>query len=85
VRRHINKLIVMGEAKEKIKSVHEEVCKESVQTASTMEEAVRSAYQAASPGDIVLLSPACSSFDMYNNYAERGEDFRRAIENLKEH
>jgi UDP-N-acetylmuramoylalanine--D-glutamate ligase len=85
VRRHIKKLIVMGEAKERIKSVLEEVCKESVQTASTMEEAVRSAYQAASPGDIVLLSPACSSFDMYNNYAERGEDFRRAIGNLKEH
>jgi UDP-N-acetylmuramoylalanine--D-glutamate ligase len=84
VRRHIKKLIVMGEAKEKIKSVLQGVCKESVQTASTMEDAVRSAYQAASPGDIVLLSPACSSFDMYNNYAERGEDFRRTIGNLKE-
>ncbi len=84
VRQHIKKLIVMGEAKEKIRSVLEEVCRESVQTASTMEDAVLSAYRAASPGDIVLLSPACSSFDMYSSYAERGEDFRRVIDNLKQ-
>jgi UDP-N-acetylmuramoylalanine--D-glutamate ligase len=83
VRQHIKKLIVMGEAQEKIKSVLEEVCRESVQTASTMEDAVSSAYRAASPGDIVLLSPACSSFDMYSSYAERGEDFRRVIGNLE--
>ncbi|MGD2030499.1 MAG: UDP-N-acetylmuramoyl-L-alanine--D-glutamate ligase [Desulfobacterales bacterium] len=83
VRQHIKKLIVMGEAQEKIKSVLEEVCRESVQTASTMEDAVSSAYRAASPGDIVLLSPACSSFDMYSSYAERGQDFRRVIGNLE--
>jgi len=84
VRQHIKKLIVMGEAKDNIKSVLEESCEERVQTASTMEDAVLSAYRGASPGDIVLLSPACSSFDMYSSYAERGEDFRRVIGNLKE-
>jgi UDP-N-acetylmuramoylalanine--D-glutamate ligase len=84
VRQHIKKLIVMGEAKDNIKSVLEESCGERVQTASTMEDAVLSAYRGASPGDIVLLSPACSSFDMYSSYAERGEDFRRVIGNLKE-
>jgi UDP-N-acetylmuramoylalanine--D-glutamate ligase len=73
----------MGEAKDNIKSVLKEGCRESVQTASTMEDAVILAYASASPGDIVLLSPACSSFDMYNSYAERGEDFRRVIGNLK--
>jgi len=83
VRQHIKKLIVMGEAKDNIKSVLKEGCRESVQTASTMEDAVISAYGSASPGDIVLLSPACSSFDMYSSYTERGEDFRRVIGNLK--
>ncbi|MBW2620169.1 MAG: hypothetical protein JRC56_02400, partial [Deltaproteobacteria bacterium] len=63
--------------------VLEETCKERAQTASTMEDAVFSAYGSASPGDIVLLSPGCSSFDMYSSYAERGEDFCRAIGNLK--
>jgi UDP-N-acetylmuramoylalanine--D-glutamate ligase len=84
IRQHIKKLILMGEAKHKIKSVLEDACRESAKTASTMEDAVISAYHAASPGDIVLLSPACSSFDMYSSYAERGEDFRRVIGNLKE-
>jgi UDP-N-acetylmuramoylalanine--D-glutamate ligase len=84
IRHHIKKLILMGEAKHKIKSVLEDACRERVQNESTMEAAVISAYHAASPGDIVLLSPACSSFDMYSSYAERGEDFRRVIGNLKE-
>lgn len=45
--------------------------------ASSMEEAVRLASKAAKPKDVVLLSPACTSWDMYRNYNERGEDFRR--------
>jgi UDP-N-acetylmuramoylalanine--D-glutamate ligase len=84
IRRHIKKLILMGEAKHKIKSVLEDAYRERVQTASSMETAVISAYHSASPGDIVLLSPACSSFDRYGSYAERGEDFRRVIDNLKQ-
>ena len=83
VQQHIKKLILMGEAKDKIISVLEKTCKERAQTASTMEDAVFSAYGSASPGDIVLLSPGCSSFDMYSSYAERGEDFCHAIGNLK--
>ena len=84
VRQHIKKLIVMGEARDNIKSVLEDICREGAQTASTMQDAVFSAYRVASPGDIVLLSPGCSSFDMYSSYAERGEDLCRAISNLKE-
>jgi UDP-N-acetylmuramoylalanine--D-glutamate ligase len=40
------------------------------------------AAQAAAPGDTVLLSPACASFDMYKSYAERGADFARAVRSL---
>lgn len=82
VRQHAKKLIVMGEAGNDIKSVLEDTCKEGVQTASEMEEAVRLAYRAAAPGDVVLLSPGCSSFDMYSSYAERGEAFCIAVERL---
>jgi UDP-N-acetylmuramoylalanine--D-glutamate ligase len=51
--------------------------------ASSMTEAVKKAYQAAKPGDVVLLSPACASWDMFSNYEERGEQFRRAVQILE--
>ena len=49
---------------------------------ATMEEATRAAQRLARDGDVVLLSPACSSFDMYENYEERGDTFRRLVLNL---
>ena len=83
VSRHVKKLIVMGEAKEEIISILGNVAKEGARTASSMEEAVFFAYQAAVPGEVVLLSPACSSFDMYSSYAERGNDFCQSVKKLK--
>ena len=50
--------------------------------ADTMEDALTQAQRAAQPGDVVLLSPACSSFDMYANYEERGDTFRRLVETM---
>jgi UDP-N-acetylmuramoylalanine--D-glutamate ligase len=82
VRRHAKRLIVMGEAGSAIKSALEEACPGGARIASGMEDAVHSAYLSAAPGDIVLLSPGCSSFDMYDNYAQRGDAFCRAVENL---
>jgi UDP-N-acetylmuramoylalanine--D-glutamate ligase len=51
-----------------------------VRRAVSMDEAVAQAAQAAHPGDSVLLSPACASFDMFRDYRHRGEVFRRAVE-----
>ena len=50
--------------------------------AATMAEAVQLAAGLAAPGDLVLLSPACASFDMYDNFSARGEDFSRCVEAL---
>ena len=45
-----------------------------------MKDAVELAYKDSQAGDIVLLSPACASYDMYKNYQIRGKDFKNAIE-----
>lgn len=50
--------------------------------ADSMEEAVGTAHQLANKGDVVLLSPTCASFDMYENYEERGRDFKKTVRNL---
>jgi UDP-N-acetylmuramoylalanine--D-glutamate ligase len=50
--------------------------------AFSMDEAVATAAAMADPGDAVLLSPGCASFDWYGSYAERGDDFARAVDVL---
>ena len=47
-----------------------------------MPDAVRMAYKIAKPKDCVLLSPACSSFDLYKNYEDRGTQFKNAVRKL---
>ena len=51
--------------------------------ATNMEDAVALAYQKAESRDVVLLSPACSSFDMFNNYGHRGKVFKELVHKLK--
>ena len=80
VRKHVKDLIVMGEAAEPIRSALGQLKPTSI--ATSMEDAVARAYQNADPEDVVLLSPGCASFDWYTNYAERGDDFRRAVEEI---
>jgi UDP-N-acetylmuramoylalanine--D-glutamate ligase len=48
-----------------------------------MREAVERAYEAALPDGIVLLAPACASFDWFRDYAERGEQFKAEVERLR--
>ena len=54
----------------------------AVELVRTLEEGVVSAAGAAAPGDTVLLAPACASFDMFRDYADRGRAFRAAVEAL---
>lgn len=52
--------------------------------ALSMKDAVEKGYKLAETGDIVLLSPACSSFDWYSCFEERGDDFKRCVHMLQE-
>jgi UDP-N-acetylmuramoylalanine--D-glutamate ligase len=52
--------------------------------ADSMHDVVRAAADAARPGDAVILSPACASFDAYPSYAARGDDFAREVRELVE-
>ena len=47
-----------------------------------MNEAVGLSYQMAERGDVVLLSPACASFDLFDNYEDRGRQFKEAVRSL---
>lgn len=55
---------------------------ESVVQAGTLQNAVKLAYQAANPGEVVLLSPACASYDQFNNFEHRGDVFRELFHDL---
>jgi UDP-N-acetylmuramoylalanine--D-glutamate ligase len=73
--------VVIGEAASHIEAALRDIV--TVVHASSMDEAVRKAGELAMRGDAVLLSPACSSFDMFRDYKHRGDEFVRAVRMLE--
>ncbi len=79
--RKVKCVVAIGEAGKRFKDEFSDVTE--VINAGTMEDAVRKAKEMAKKGDVVLLSPACASFDMFNNFEERGNEFKRVVQELK--
>jgi len=84
---YIKELILLGATKDKIKDVFDKLEDEKgiavkMQIAKSLEEAVKIAKYMAKPGDIITLSPACASFDMYPNFMIRGNEFKDIVNGL---
>jgi UDP-N-acetylmuramoylalanine--D-glutamate ligase len=77
IRKRVKHLILIGEAKERMNRELGGLTDTVI--AKSMEEAVLMARRKAKPGEVVLLSPACSSFDMFKDYKERGKIFKEAV------
>ncbi len=73
-------VVAVGEAADEVVDVF--AGRRPVVVARSMDDAVAAAQAAAQPGDVVLLSPGCASFDWYGSYAERGDDFIRAVHQI---
>jgi UDP-N-acetylmuramoylalanine--D-glutamate ligase len=76
----VERIILIGEAKERMSRMLRGAA--PIHFASTLEDAVLSAFKFATPGDYVLLSPSCSSFDMFKNFEERGDVFKKIVHSL---
>src|SRR6476620_2869549 len=80
VKEKVKAIICMGVDNRKIHAAFDGIVK-LIDTGSA-EHAVQAAYQTAAPGDVVLLSPACASFDLFKNYEDLGNQFEEAVKNL---
>ncbi len=81
VRNKVKVLICMGKDNKKLVEYFKGVVPEIIET-SSMKDAVKSAYMVGEKGDVVLLSPACASFDLFDNYEHRGRLFKEIVRNL---
>ena len=84
---YIKELILLGETKDKIKAVFDKLEQEKgikieIKMVKSLEEAVETAKKIADSGDIITLSPACASFDMYPNFMVRGNKFKDIVKKL---
>ncbi len=80
VRNHVRAIVAIGESSGKVVKAFTGI--RSVDTAENMEDAVDLCMRRAQPGDVVLLSPACASFDWFDNYEHRGKVFKNIVMEL---
>tara|TARA_B100000131_G_scaffold3317_1_gene3453 strand:+ start:869 stop:2236 length:1368 start_codon:yes stop_codon:yes gene_type:complete len=80
-KRHVKHIVSYGEAGGEIAAAIGDAVR--LNRVSSLSQAVASAHKLAAPGDIVLMSPGCASFDQFNNFEERGNKFAYLVNNLK--
>src|SRR5207244_7810424 len=80
VKSNVHGIVAIGEAQPLIQQALNDLV--TVTTASSMDDAVKKSFAAARGNGIVLLAPACASFDMFRDYAERGRAFKEAVNRL---
>ena len=81
VKEKVQALICLGKDNSKLVNSFNGIVPRYVEV-SSMDEAVKAAYKLSKPGYTVLLSPACASFDLFNNYEDRGQQFKKCVRNL---
>jgi UDP-N-acetylmuramoylalanine--D-glutamate ligase len=81
VKEKVRAIICLGKDNKKIRKAFGEIVGTIIETKSAG-EAVGAAYQLAKRGEVVLLSPACASFDLFNNFEDRGRKFKEAVKSL---
>ncbi|MEO5571031.1 MAG: UDP-N-acetylmuramoyl-L-alanine--D-glutamate ligase [Bacteroidia bacterium] len=81
IKEKVKAIVCLGLDNKKIHKAYADVVSDIVDTA-TAAEAVRVAYSKGKKGDVVLLSPACASFDLFKNYEDRGRQFKNAVRSL---
>lgn len=84
ITRNVSLIICLGKDNQKLK-LKLDFFKGSIKDTHNIKDAVNEAYKAAKTGDVVLLSPACSSFDLFKNYQERGNLFRDCVLELPDY
>lgn len=82
VKDSVKEVVLIGEATERFREALGLSGFFNIHCAGSISEAVNKAFKLASSGDILLLSPACASFDMFKNFEERGQAFKQAVRNL---
>ena len=80
VQEKVKAIVCMGTDNSKIHEFFDGKAK--LVDAANADAAVKAAFELAAPGDVVLLSPACASFDLFKNYEDRGKQFKYAVKNL---
>ncbi|MEG0855112.1 MAG: UDP-N-acetylmuramoyl-L-alanine--D-glutamate ligase [Terrisporobacter sp.] len=80
---NVKALVLMGETADTIEECAKTKGYKTIIRVSNMKEAVEASYDLARKGDVVLLSPACASWDMYKSFEVRGNDFKENVNNLK--
>ena len=80
VQKNVRAIVAIGESADKVRTAFAPVVR--VESAATMGDAVSAARRLALPGDIVLLSPACASFDWFEDYEHRGRVFKDEVMSL---